>query len=58
MELEPTTFDLVVQRRYPLRHGGSATMVTSVEANHIKIVSPHSQNNIKIFFEINIYFLE
>ena len=54
MGLEPTTFELEVQRPSPLRHEGFAKLATSIKANHLKIISLLSQNHLQIFFEIDI----
>ena len=54
MGLEPTTFELEVQRANPLRHEGFAKFATSIKANHLKIISLVSKNNLQIFFEIHI----
>ena len=52
--MEPTTFELDVQRANPLRHEGYAQFVTSIKANDNKIISLVSKNNLQIFFEIHI----
>ena len=54
MGLEPTTFELEVQRANPSRHEGYAILATSVKANHLNIISLISKNNLQIFFEIDI----
>ena len=54
MGLEPTTFELEVQRANPLRHEGFAEFFTSNKATHLKIISLVSKNNLQIFFEIHI----
>ena len=54
MGLEPTTFELEVQRANPLRHEGFAEFFTSNKATHLKIISLVSKNNLHIFFEIHI----
>ena len=58
MGLEPTTFELEVQRANPLRHEGFAKFAMSIKANHLKIISLVSKNNLQIFFEIHIWFLQ
>ena len=54
MGLEPTTFELEVQRANPLRHEGYAKFATPINAKYLKIIPPHSKNNLQIFFESNI----
>ena len=54
MGLAPTTFELEVQPANPLRHKGCAKFVMSIKAKHVKTISAHSKNNLKIFFESNI----
>ena len=54
MGLEPTTFELKLQRANPLRDEGFAKFPTSIKANHLKIISLVSKNNLQIFFEIHI----
>ena len=52
MGLEPTTFELEVQPANPLRHkgGNCAKFAMSIKAKHLKTISPHSKNNLQIFF--------
>ena len=54
MVLEPRTFELEVQRANRFRHEGFAKFATSIKANHLKITSLVSKNNLQIFFDIDI----
>ena len=55
---QSTTFEEEVQPANLLRHEGCAKFITSIKPKHLKIVSLNFENNLEIFFQSNISFIQ